>query len=280
MGLVFVPTPIGNLRDLTLRALDVLRAATLVVAEDTRTARKLLSAHGIAAKELWSYREQSAARVTGAILARAAAETIAVLCDAGTPAISDPGRELIVAARQAGIAVEVLPGPAAFVCAAVLSGFELTGFSFEGFVPRRSQERRAAFAAALEGRRTSVWYESPHRILASLDELAGLRRDAPVFLARELTKLHEQQLFGTAATVRAALSEPVRGEITLVLGPLPPPPRTAPGADSLDLEIDAALDAGLAPAVAAKAIAGRTGSDRNSVYKRLIQRRRERTERT
>jgi 16S rRNA (cytidine1402-2'-O)-methyltransferase len=279
MGLIFVPTPIGNLRDVTLRALDVLRAATIIVAEDTRTSRKLLSAHGIASKELWSYREHNAARVTGAILERAAAETIAVLSDAGMPAISDPGRELIVAAREAGIAVEVLPGPAAFVCAAVLSGFELSGFSFEGFVPRRAPDRRAAFVAALKRGRTSVWYESPHRILASLDELAGLSRDAPVFLARELTKLHEQQISGTAIFVRAALAEPVRGEITLVLGPIPESLKAALGTDELDLEIDAALDAGLTPAGAAKAIAERTGADRNSVYKRIVARQHERAKR-
>ncbi|MFY9778931.1 MAG: 16S rRNA (cytidine(1402)-2'-O)-methyltransferase [Candidatus Baltobacteraceae bacterium] len=280
MGLVIVPTPIGNLRDVTLRALDVLQAATLVVAEDTRTTRKLLSAHGIAGKELWSYREQNAARVTPAILERAAAGTVAIVSDAGTPGVSDPGRELIVAARSAGISVEVLPGPAAFVCAAVLSGFELDGFSFEGFMPRRSADRRTALAAALARGRTAVWYEAPHRIAATLAELERLRPDAALFLARELTKVHEQQLAGTPAQVRAALPVPVRGEIALVLGPwkaapsLPPPAR-----DEVDAAIDAAIDAGLSSAAAAKAVAALTGLERGTIYQRIALRKRTRSAR-
>lgn len=278
MGLVIVPTPIGNLRDVTLRALDVLRAAALVVAEDTRTTRKLLSAHGVTGKELWSYREQNAKRVTPAILERAATETVAVVTDAGMPAISDPGRELIVAARAAGVAVEVLPGPAAFVCAAVLSGFELEGFSFEGFVPRRAAERRAAFAAALARGRTTVWYEAPHRIAATLEELERLRPDAPLFLARELTKVHEQQLAGTPAGVRAALPDPIRGEIALVLGPAPAlSPPAARTDEGIGAAIDAALDSGLSPAAAAKAVAARTGLERGALYKRIAVRKRARS---
>jgi 16S rRNA (cytidine1402-2'-O)-methyltransferase len=280
MGLVIVATPIGNLRDVTLRALDVLRVAALVVAEDTRTTRKLLSAHGIAGKELWSYREQNAARVTPAILERAAAETVALVSDAGMPGISDPGRELVAAARSAGISVEVLPGPVAFVCAAVLSGFELEGFSFEGFVPRRRAERRAALEAAFARGRTTVWYEAPHRIAATLEELERLRPDAPVFFAREMTKLHEQQLAGTPAQVRASLPEPIRGEIALVLGPWRGAASPAPPAqDALDAEIDAEIDAGSSPAAAAKALAARTGLERGTLYKRIAARKQTRSSR-
>src|SRR5579871_2965168 len=121
LPLIFVPTPLGNLGDITLRALDTLRACDLVVAEDTRVARRLLAAYEIAGKTLWSYREQNAAGATPQILERARSGRVAVVTDAGTPGISDPGRELIVAARDAGIAVEVLPGAVAFVTAAVLS---------------------------------------------------------------------------------------------------------------------------------------------------------------
>jgi 16S rRNA (cytidine1402-2'-O)-methyltransferase len=276
MGLIVVPTPIGNLRDITLRALDVLRSCQLIVAEDTRTTKRLLSAHGISGKELWSYREQNAARVTRAILARAAEQIVAVVADAGMPGISDPGRDLVVASRSEGIAVEVLPGPAAFVCAAVLSGFDLNGFSFEGFVPRRAAERRAAFEAALARGKTSAWYEAPHRIGLTLDELAELRPEAAVFLVRELTKLHEQQVAGKPAEIRAALPEPVRGELVLVLGPRAGPRARTPTEDDLDAQIDAALDAGLNAAGTAKVVAERLGLLRHDVYPRVSRRKHER----
>ena len=146
---MFVPTPLGNLRDVTLRALDVLRDAPLIVAEDSRVARRLLSALEIGSKDVWTYHEHNARTATGAILARARDAVVAVVTDAGTPGISDPGSELIAAARAEGIAVEVLPGPAAFVCAAVLSGFDLRRFTFAGFPPRTASARRAAFRDAL-----------------------------------------------------------------------------------------------------------------------------------
>jgi 16S rRNA (cytidine1402-2'-O)-methyltransferase len=276
MSLVLVPTPIGNLRDITLRALDVLRSCQLIVAEDTRTTKRLLSAHEISGKELWSYREQNAARVTRAILARAAEQVVAVVADAGMPGISDPGRGLVVAARSEGIAVEILPGPSAFVCAAVLSGFDLDGFSFEGFVPRRTAERRAAFEAALARARTSAWYEAPHRIGQTLHDLAELRPEADVFLVRELTKLHEQQLTGTPAAVRAALPEPVRGEIVLVLGACASSEARKCTDCDLDAEIDAALDAGLDATSATKAVASRLGLQRRDVYLRVSRRKRQR----
>jgi 16S rRNA (cytidine1402-2'-O)-methyltransferase len=125
MPLVFVPTPLGNLRDITLRSLDALRDAALIVAEDTRVARKLLSALDLEQREVWSYREQNAATVTGGILDRAREQLVAVVTDAGMPGISDPGSDLVAAAREAGVAIEVLPGPSAALGVAVLSGFPL-----------------------------------------------------------------------------------------------------------------------------------------------------------
>src|SRR5271166_5561702 len=133
MPLVFVPTPLGNLRDVTLRAVDTLREAELIVAEDTRVARKLLRALGLPAREIWSYREANAKSVTAPILERARGSLVAVTSDAGMPGISDPGSELIAAAREAGVPVEVLPGPSAALGVALLSGFPLRRFSFEGF---------------------------------------------------------------------------------------------------------------------------------------------------
>ena len=138
MPLFVVPTPLGNLGDITQRALETLRDADLVVAEDTRVARKLLSALGIASKELWSYREQNAGAVTAGILERAREHRVVLVTDAGTPGISDPGIELIAAARDANIPIDVLPGPSALLGAAVLSGFSLRRFIFEGF-PHRSR---------------------------------------------------------------------------------------------------------------------------------------------
>jgi len=149
MPLVVVPTPLGNLGDITLRALDTLRSCELIAAEDTRTARKLLALLGLAPKPTWSYREQNAAAVTSGILERARTSLVAVVSDAGMPGISDPGSALVAAAREAGIPVDVLPGACAFVTAAVLSGFPLTHLSFEGFVPRAKGERERALRAAL-----------------------------------------------------------------------------------------------------------------------------------
>ncbi len=267
MGLVFVPTPLGNLGDITLRAIETLRACDLVVAEDTRVAGRLLTLLSLPPKPMTSYREQNAGLVTESILARAAAGSVAVVSDAGMPGISDPGRELVLAARAAGIAVEVLPGPSAFVCAAVLSGFPLAGFSFEGFVPRRDGERRRAFEAALARETTSVWYESPARIAATLDAIASLAPAAEVFLVRELTKRFEQQLAGSATHVRAALPDPVRGEITLVLAPGIAATSEPPERSELEDAIDAELAAGTAPSAVAKNLAKRFSLARADVYR-------------
>jgi 16S rRNA (cytidine1402-2'-O)-methyltransferase len=276
LSLTFVPTPLGNLRDITLRALDVLRDCSLVVAEDTRVARRLLAAHGITGKRLLSYREQNAARVTPSILARARDELVAVTSDAGMPGLSDPGRELLVAARSAGIAVDVLPGPAAFICAAALSGFPLEGLVFGGFLSRATGARAKALRTALESGATHVWYESPQRVVASLEALAELDPAATVCIGRELTKLHEQQILGTPAEALAALERPVRGEITLVLGPrdaqAPPPQR-----GDRDAAIDAALDAGLSVAAAAKMLARERAENRTELYARIAARKRVRS---
>ena len=220
MPLVLVPTPLGNLRDVTLRALDVLERAELIVAEDTRVARRLLHALEIGAKRVVSYREQNAAVVTRRILSHAETELVAVVTDAGMPSVSDPGSALVAAARAAGVAVDVLPGPSAALGAAVLAGFPLHRFAFEGFPPRKSGARRRAFDEALQREVTSVWFESPHRIRASLHDLVAVAPDARVFLVREYTKRYEQQLSGDPAEVAKALDDPVRGEITFVIAPL------------------------------------------------------------
>jgi 16S rRNA (cytidine1402-2'-O)-methyltransferase len=274
MGLVFVPTPLGNLRDITLRAIDTLGSATLIVAEDSRVTRKLLNALGIGSKEIWTYHDHNARKTTPAILDRARVEVVAVVTDAGTPAISDPGSHLIRAAREAAIPVEVLPGPAAFVCAAVLSGFDLAGFRFAGFPARTATARRAAFVA--NRAETTVWYESPHRIKAALDDVDAARPGARVFLVRELTKKFEQQLLGSAAEVAAALVEPVRGEISFVVegdgSTGDARPKDASDTD-VDAEIDALIAAGRSTSAIAKALHGAGYGERRHLYARVSERR-------
>ncbi|MGA3038095.1 MAG: 16S rRNA (cytidine(1402)-2'-O)-methyltransferase [Vulcanimicrobiaceae bacterium] len=273
MTLILVPTPLGNLRDITLRALDVLREADAIVAEDTRVARRLLSALDIPAPKLLHYDEHSARNTLEAIVERARTETIAVVTDAGMPGISDPGVDLVRRARTEGVSVEVLPGPSAFVVAAVLSGFDLARFSFEGFVPRTLRGRRDVFSRALASSLTTMWYESPHRIAATLEALAELAPRTPVFVARELTKLHEQHVHGTASEVLAALEKPVRGEIVLVLGPMNiDAPAPAPSDDEIDRAIDAALTAGHSITVIAKELATKGLGERRALYARASRR--------
>ncbi len=273
MGLTFVPTPLGNLRDITLRSLDALRDAQLIVAEDTRVARRLLTALAIAAPPIWTYHEHNAAGATAAILERAGSENVVVVTDAGMPGISDPGSALVAAARAAGVPVEVLPGPTAFACAAVLSGFDVRRFSFEGFPPRTSGARRAAFAAALARGVPTVWYESPHRIGDALADLGAVNPGVRTFVLREFTKVHEQQLAGTPADVAAALPDPVRGEVVFVIDASAAAAPPASSAASIDEQIDALLAAGKSTAAIAKALAASGAGERSAIYARVGERR-------
>ncbi|HKU68621.1 MAG TPA: 16S rRNA (cytidine(1402)-2'-O)-methyltransferase [Candidatus Baltobacteraceae bacterium] len=274
MPLVFVPTPLGNLRDITLRALDVLRECSLVVAEDSRVARKLLGALALPGKEIWSYHEHNAQAAAAGILERARTQLVAVVTDAGTPGISDPGSDLVAEARAQGISVEVLPGPSAAIGAAVLSGFGLRRFSFEGFAPRTSGARRAALLRSFELGMPSVWYESPQRIHALLADVAAVDPSARVFLVREYTKRFEQQILGTADEVAAQLAAPVRGEIALVIEPARAPQAQPPSRMQLDDEIDALLREGKSVSAVAKALCERGLGERRHIYARAADRKR------
>jgi 16S rRNA (cytidine1402-2'-O)-methyltransferase len=258
--LTFVPTPLGNLRDVTIRALDELRDCDLIVAEDTRVARRLLAALDLPSKTLWSYREQNAAQVTAQILERATEGRVVVVTDAGMPGISDPGSELVRAARAAGVAIDVLPGPCAFVTAAVLSGFAYDELVFAGFVPRRAGERDAALAKALAASGITAFYESPNRIVATLESLAKF----------------EQHAFGSPRSVLAALERPVRGEIVLIVagGPegAPHTETTEATGQALARAIDAALAAGTSHAHIAKALSKDGFGDRASLYRAIVSR--------
>jgi 16S rRNA (cytidine1402-2'-O)-methyltransferase len=265
MPLIFVPTPLGNLRDVTLRAIEVLREAEVLVAEDTRVARKLLAALQIDAPPIWSYREQNAARVTPGILHRARTAIVAVTADAGMPGISDPGSDLVGAAHQAGIPVEVLPGPNAAIGVALLSGFPLRRFTFEGFPPRAASARRERFVAALQNDATSIWYESPQRIRRALADLAAVASDANVFLVREYTKLHEEQLWGSPESVGARLSDPARGEIAFAVAPYRRSPASI-ACDDPSAVIDALLESGQRVGEVAKLLAAQGLGERRELY--------------
>jgi 16S rRNA (cytidine1402-2'-O)-methyltransferase len=275
MPLVFVPTPLGNLRDVTLRALDALRDAELIVAEDTRVARKLLNAFELDGREIWSYREANARRATPAILERARDALVVVTSDAGMPGISDPGSELIAAARAAGVPVEVLPGPSAAIAVALLSGFPLRRFTFEGFPPRTAGARRGRFAGALQPDATTIWYESPQRIRAALADLAAVAPDAHVFVVREYTKLHEEHLWGTAESVIAQLPSPVRGEVAFAIAPYDAA-AAQPTTQATSSAIDTLLAGGRRVGDVAKLLATRGFGERRELYARVAARKAQR----
>ncbi len=229
--LTLVPTPIGNLADVTQRALDVLRAAQVVAAEDTRRSRVLLDRYGITTP-LERLDTHTIASRAPALLERF--ERVAFVTDAGTPGISDPGAELVRLAIELGMAVEALPGPTAFVPALVLSGLPTARFTFEGFLPRKGGERGRRLEAIAGSSATSVLYEAPQRLgatLADLAEACGSDRQASV--SRELTKLHEETRRGNLVELLAHYrGNPARGEVVVVVGPAPEPEADAPGASA------------------------------------------------
>ena len=216
--LTLVPSPVGNLEDITLRALRLLREADLIAAEDTRHASILLKHHGIS-RPLISLHEHNEAQRSEQIAQRlAAGENIALLTDAGTPGISDPGYRVVQACLARGLEFTVLPGPTSILPALVGSGLPLHEFYFGGFLPVKSGRRRNTLAAALERRETSIFFESPHRIAKSLAVLAELAPERPVCVARELSKKFEEYWRGSAADLSArAETQPPRGEICLLI---------------------------------------------------------------
>lgn len=276
MPLIFVPTPLGNLRDVTLRSLEVLRDCALLVAEDSRVARRLLQALGLPGKEIWTYHDHNARSAAPAILERAAGELVAVVTDAGTPGISDPGSDLVAAARAANIGVEVLPGPSALIGAAVLSGFPLRRFTFEGFAPRTGKARKEAFKRAFSTGTASIWYESPQRVRATLTDIQEVDPDARVFLLREYTKHFEEQIEGTPGHVLERLADPVRGEIALVLMPSASP--SQPPLPDVGEQIESLLEEGRSVSEIARSLSERGYGDRRVIYQQTAARKRTRRE--
>lgn len=216
--LYVVGTPIGNLGDVSARAGSVLASVDVVAAEDTRISRRLLDHLGVSAK-LVSYREETEHRLAPQLVERLrAGESIALVSDAGTPCISDPGYRLVRAAADAGIAVVSVPGPSAVIALLSVSGLPTDRFSFEGFPPPRAGARRALLESLRGCGRTVVFYESPRRVIALLDELADTFGDAPVAIGRELTKVHEEVLRGRARELADLLRERgTRGEFVVAI---------------------------------------------------------------
>jgi len=214
--LFVVATPIGNLEDITLRALAVLKRVSVIAAEDTRHTARLLTRYAIETPTT-SLHEHNEHRKTPLIVARlAAGDDVALVSDAGTPAVSDPGARLIRAAIETGIRVEPVPGPSAVISALVASGLPVDTFTFLGFPPTRSKDRASWFDEIARAGRTVVFFEAPHRIVRTLRDLQAHVGDRPIAVARELTKKHEELVRGPISSVLEKLSNPI-GEFTVVL---------------------------------------------------------------
>jgi len=270
-GLYLVATPIGNLRDVTLRALDLLAVADLIACEDTRVSAKLLAHFGLSAP-LAAYHEHNAERMRPKLIERLkAGAVVALISDAGTPLVSDPGWKLVRAALADGIRVSTLPGPSAALAGLLLSGLPSDRFLFAGFLPSKSAARKKSLAALAAVQATLIFFETAPRLAASLADMAESLGDRPAAVARELTKLyeevHRQPLAALAAHYRAA--GPPKGEIVVLVAP----PASGAAATLDEAALDRSLSAALATMSvkdASAAVAAATGQPRRLVYQRAL----------
>ena len=265
--LIVCPTPIGNLEDVTLRVLAALREADIVACEDTRRTRILLDRYGVAGR-LVSYHEHNERSRADELVARMReGAVVALVSDAGMPLVSDPGLVLVRACVAAGLGVEVLPGPSAALSALVASALPAERWQFVGFLPRKRGELEPLFATP----QTVVAFESPRRVAATLAVLAAVDPDRPVAVCRELTKVHEEVVRGSASELaeRYAAQAP-RGEIVLVIGPAP---AGAPDLDGPLGALERLVEAGAKPRPAAAVVAELTGVGANALYRALTEER-------
>ncbi len=265
--LIVCATPIGNLGDAPPRLVEALGGADLVYAEDTRRTRKLLSAFGIDVplRSYYAGNERSRAAELDEELARG--RVVALVTDAGTPAVSDPGASAVAVAAAAGAEVTVVPGPSAVTAALAVSGFLADRFVFEGFLPKKGKERTRAVAGLVTEARTAVVFLSPHRAGADLAELAGALGERRVVVARELTKLHEEVWRGTLEEAARRWGPDARGELTLVIE------GAAPAAGDLEEAVaaaSAAITAGARPSEAVRRAAADHGVSRRELYERVV----------
>ncbi len=267
--LYLVATPIGNLEDVSLRALRVLGEVELVLAEDTRRTRILLDRHRVPAKPVSLHAHNEAARVSQVLAVLDGGGDVALVSDAGTPLISDPGERLVAAAWQAGHQVAPVPGACAVLSALSVSGLPAVPFSFVGFLPRRAGECERVLASLRDRSETLVFFESPHRVVATLARLRKLLGDRPACAARELTKLHEEVARGLLSELEQRFARGARGEFTLVVAGAPE--RAAALADA---EIDAAIRALAAEGHSSRSISERlapaAGLAKREIYARAV----------
>jgi 16S rRNA (cytidine1402-2'-O)-methyltransferase len=268
--LVVCPTPIGNLEDITLRVLAALREADVIAAEDTRHTRSLLDRYGVIAP-LVSYHEHNEERRAAELVSRMReGEVVALVSDAGMPLISDPGYVLVRACVAAGLAVEVLPGPSAALTALVASGLPSDSWRFVGFLPRKKGELRRVLASPGAG--TLVAFESPKRVPATLAVMAEVDPAREVVVARELTKLHEEIVRGSAEELAARYADaPPKGEVVLVIAPAAEVSAgDAPAAEAVEA-VARLVEAGAKPRTAASVVAELTGGSVNSLYRAVTE---------
>lgn len=266
-GLYIVATPIGNLRDITLRALDVLNGCDLLLAEDTRVTGKLLAAYGLS-KTMARYDEHAAERARPRIMAALeAGQSVALVSDAGTPLVSDPGYRLVKEVVEAGFRVFPIPGPSAALAALTLAGLPTDRFLFAGFTPPKSAARRTFLAEFAQARATLIFYETAPRLRASLEDMLAVFGPRQAAVTRELTKLYETAVRGTLdqLAVDPALEEP-KGEIVVLVGP---GVAEAASAADADLALAEALTR-LAPGEAASEVAKALGLNRRDLYRRAL----------
>jgi 16S rRNA (cytidine1402-2'-O)-methyltransferase len=269
--LYVVATPIGNLEDISARAIRILGEVDLIACEDTRHTRKLLDRYGIA-KPLVSYYEHNEQSRADELLGDLrAGKNIALVSDAGTPLIADPGYRLVEQAREQGVTVSPVPGPSALAAALSASGLPTDAFLFHGFLPPKQGQRRKLLEQLKSLEATLVFYEAPHRILETLDDIAAILGQRLVVLARELTKIHEEFLRGTPAELRSILDQrlAVKGEITVMVSK-----GTAAESDStpLDTAVEKLIQAGVPRMEALKTVARRRGISKREVYKKMHER--------
>ena len=268
--LYVVATPIGNLEDMTFRAVRTLKEVAAIACEDTRQTRKLLEHFGLATRMV-SYHEHNERERTGELLAMLeTGSDVALVSDAGTPLISDPGFHLVQSAIAHEIRVTPIPGASAAMAALSAAGLETDSFRFAGFLSPKTMQRRRELEAWKAARETVIVYEAPHRILAALEDLVEvLGADRRVVLGRELTKLHEEILRGTALEVHDVLAEraAIKGEITLLIAPAPEAPLAPVGDADLRAEVDGLVAAGVAKMDAIKQVAARHGLGKRDVYR-------------
>jgi 16S rRNA (cytidine1402-2'-O)-methyltransferase len=270
MPLAVCATPIGNLDDVTLRLLTELREAELVLCEDTRVTRVLLERHGIDAR-LLSYHEHNEAQRVAEVLPRLeAGERVALVSDAGLPAISDPGARLIAAALDAGVPVTVVPGPSAVETALVAAGLGADRYQFVGFLPRGERALRALWEELARWPHAVVAFESAQRLPRALASLAAVQPERPAAVCRELTKFYEEVSRGTAAELAERFTEPPKGELVLVLGAADVESGGGADSDEAAAAVGELVAAGVPRRRAAELVSRLTGVSRNALYERSL----------